>query len=172
MNYNLHPIFVHFPIALFLLYSFLRLFPWPKKIMEVDWRIPRSVILLLGIFGSWISNATGEIAERIAQPNPKILNLHEGFATASTNVYFILLILELFFFFNPKWLEIKYLKIFKPLKSILLFIQKLFSKNWIIKILAIIGALLIALTGLLGGVMVYGISADPLASPILKIFGL
>lgn len=172
MNYNLHPIFVHFPIALFLLYSFLRFFPWPKKLPAVDWHLPRVVILVAGLLGAWLSNATGEIASHIARPNRAILNLHEGFAAASVDVYVVLLIAELFVFFKPEWLENKYLRILKPLSPLFSFLKKAFSKSWTFLLLAIVGALLIAMTGLLGGVMVYGTTADPLAAPILKLFGL
>ncbi len=172
MNYNLHPIFVHFPIALFLLYSFLRLFPWPKKLPSVDWRLPRAVILVAGLLGAWLSNATGEIASHIARPSRSILEMHEGFAGASVNVYALLLIAELFIFFQPTWLDNKYLSFLKPLNPVFLFLKKVFSQNWIMRLLSLVGALLIAMTGLLGGVMVYGTAADPLAAPILKLLGL
>lgn len=169
MTYDLHPIFVHFPIALMLLYSGLRFFSWPKKFPAVNWQIPRIIILGAGIIGAWISSATGEIAARLNSSNRTILEMHEGFAGAATSVYIILLVIELLLFINPDWLKNKYLLYLRP---ILLFLQNKIIKNWIFRLLAAIGALLIAMTGLLGGIMVYGTAADPLAEPILRLLGL
>jgi len=169
MNYNLHPIFVHFPIALFLLYSALYIFPWPKRLPTVNWQIPRITILIAGLIGAWLSNSTGELAQRLARPDRAILEMHETFASASTNIYAILLIIELILFLNPEWLKNKYLLTLKP---VLISLKKLFSKIWFLRLIALLGALSISLTGLLGGIMVYGVSADPLAAPILKLLGL
>jgi len=84
----------------------------------------------------------------------------------------VLLIAELFIFFQPTWLDNKYLSFLKSLNPVFLFLKKLFSQNWIMWLLSGAGALLIAITGLLGGVMVYGTTADPLAAPILNLLGL
>jgi len=46
------------------------------------------------------------------------------------------------------------------------------STKIISKILAILGLVAITFTGMLGGVMVYGLSTDPLAPIILKILGI
>lgn len=169
MAYNLHPIFVHFPIALLLLYSGLRFFSWPKKFPTVNWQLPRTVILGLGVIGAWASNATGEIASHLTSPDRSILEMHEGFAGAATNIYVILLLAELLITIKPDWLKNKYLLYLKP---ILIFLQDKIIKNWLFRLLSAIGALLIAMTGLLGGVMVYGNTADPLAEPILRLLGL
>jgi hypothetical protein len=62
-----------------------------------------------------------------------------------------------------------------PLGSIatlLLKVENLLTNRTLTLILAIVGVVAISLTGLLGGVMIYGTSADPLAPFILKILGL
>lgn len=168
MNYNLHPIFVHFPIALFLLYSLLRLFPWPKKLPTVDWHLPRIILLIVGLLGAWLSNVTGEVASHLVRPNRALVEMHEGFAGASVNLYVVLLILELIIFIPPQWLDNETGRRFQLL---LVKVKKLLSP-WLFRLLALVGAVLIAITGLLGGVMVYGVSADPLAAPMLKLLGL
>ncbi len=177
MNYNLHPIFVHFPIAFFLLYSLLRLLPWPKKLPTVDWHLPRIIILIVGLLGAWLANVTGEIASDLVRPDHALVEMHESFAGASVNLYVVLLILELIIFIPPQWINSKagrsfqsffYYKEFNLLPKL----QKLLSYPWLFRLLALVGAVLIAITGLLGGVMVYGVSADPLAAPMLKLLGL
>ncbi len=87
MNYNLHPIFVHFPIALLFLYSAMRIFRWPAKIKAVDWTIPRLLILALGLIGAWISSATGDAAAHLTHPDRNILSLHEFMSELSTGVF-------------------------------------------------------------------------------------
>jgi len=169
MNYNLHPIFVHFPIAFFLLYSLLRLLPWPKRLPTVDWRIPRIVMLIVGLLGAWLANITGEVAQHLTKPNHALVEMHETFAGASVNIYVILLIAEVLIFIKPEWLDTQYLKFIKPL---IIFLQKLFAGPYLFWLLALVGAILIAITGLLGGVMVYGTAADPLAAPVMKLLGL
>jgi len=169
MNYNLHPIFVHFPIAFFLLYSLLRLLPWPKKLPAVDWQIPRIIMLVVGLLGAWLANVTGEVASHLVQPNRSLVHMHESFAGASVNIYAILLILELLIFIKPEWLEFRYLQ---PVKPYILWLKKILARPWLLMLLAIAGAVTIAITGLLGGVMVYGLAADPLAAPMLNILGI
>ena len=168
MTYDLHPIFVHFPIAFFLLYSLLRLIPWPKKLLAVDWQVPRIALLVVGLLGAGLANATGDIAKHLNRPNNQLVEMHETFAGISVNIYFILLIAELIVFIKTEWLELNYLKTIKPL---FLSLKKL-TGRWLFILLSIIGALAITMTGLLGGVMVYGVKADPLAAPILKLLGL
>lgn len=169
MNYDLHPIFVHFPIAFFLLYSFLRVFPWSKKLPVTNWQLPRIVLLIAGLLGAWVANTTGEIASDLNQPDHNLVEMHEWFAGAATNTFFILLILEII-----SWLPEKIFNhpSLATIKNILLHFQKIISKRFFFIVLSIIGAVLIAMTGLLGGVMVYGTKADPLAAPVLKLLGL
>lgn len=169
MTYNLHPIFVHFPIAFFLLYSLLRLLPWPKKFPPVNWQIPKIVILVVGLLGAWLSNLTGDIAKHLSRPQSSLVEMHESFAGISINIYIIILILELLFFIKPEYLQTKY---FKQIKNFILRLKQLLAKDWFLIILAITGAITITITGLLGGVMVYGLTADPLAAPLLKLLGL
>ena len=94
MSYNLHPLFVHFPIALLFLYSFIKIIPlkkwWPQ----------------------------GEIISLVI-PSKKNLT--------------------------------------HPILS---------------GFLALVGLVAIVVTGLLGGVMVYGPTADPAAGIVLRLLGL
>ena len=172
MSYNLHPIFVHFPIALLLFYSLIRIFPWPKKLPATDWRPPRISLLIAGLLGAWLSSLTGEAASEITRHNRAILELHEGTANASIGVYLVLLFAELLYYFRPEWLSAKNGRIFKTAHFLIVNLQAWLAQVWILRLLAFAGALLIALTGLFGGVMVYGVAADPLAAPLLKILGL
>jgi hypothetical protein len=49
---------------------------------------------------------------------------------------------------------------------------KILTEKTLSKVLAFLGLVSITITGMLGGVMVYGVTADPLAPMVLKLLGL
>lgn len=169
MTYNLHPLFVHFPIALLLLYSLLRIFPWPKKWPSFNWQIPRIYLLAAGLIGAYFSNLTGEVAGDITRHHKGLLDMHESFASFSVNIYVILIIAEVLLLIKPVYLEKVSLQVLKPF---LIHLQKILSYRIIFTILAIAGIVALSIAGLLGGVMVHGLAADPLAELVLEILGL
>ena len=169
MTYNIHPLLVHFPIAFLLLYSLLRILPFDRWFPKVSWRQIRLTVLLAGVLGAMASNATGEIAEHIARPDPRIVELHAFFASASTWLYGLPLIGEVLFVLN-QYLAGKFIS--GVVYTFLGVIERILTNNTLVWILAILGVIAISLTGLLGGVMVYGVSADPLAPFVLKLLGL
>ena len=54
----------------------------------------------------------------------------------------------------------------------LIFIQNILLNRFVSIALAILGLIAISVTGLLGGVIVYGVSADPVASFVIRILGI
>ena len=169
MTYNIHPLFVHFPIAFLLLYSLIRILPFERLVPSLSWRHIQQILLLAGVLGAFLSNTTGEIAEHLIRPEEALVEMHAFFALASTWIYGLLLGGEILFILNP-YLSKKF-----PLGSLttlLIKIETLLTNRTLTLVLAVLGVVAISLTGLLGGVMVYGTSADPLAPFILKILGL
>ncbi len=169
MTYNIHPLFVHFPIAFLLLYSLLRILPFERWIPTIAWRQVRFIVLLAGVLGAMAASATGEIAEHLVRPDRRIVEMHSLFATASTWVYGLLLIGEFLVLLNPylaqKFPNASLLKLFR-------FVESVLANQALSILLAIVGVIAISITGLLGGVMVYGTSADPLAPVVLTLLGI
>lgn len=168
MNYNIHPIFVHFPIAFLLLYSLLKILPFKKWFPNVAWKEIQRVLLLAGVLGSFIALSTGEIAEELTNANHKLVETHAFFATASTWLYGALLLGEALSFLNPRIIK-------NPtagIGAVLTGIEKILTNQALTVFLAILGAIAITMTGLLGGAMVYGTTADPLAGVVLKMLGI
>ena len=173
MTINIHPIIVHFPIAFLFLYSLIILLPVQKWFKNISWKTSEQLLLMTGTLGIFVAKASGSLAQQITQPNRQLSEMHELFANATTWFYLILLIIE----FSP--MIISYIRKkknlsqkIKPLIKLLQRVYKLLNKNWIINTSALLGVISLFLTGLLGGVMVYGISADPLAPFVLRILGL
>ncbi len=169
MTYNIHPIFVHFPIAFLLLYSFIKIVPFYKWFPRVAWKQVELVLLLAGVVGAFVANSTGEIAEHLVSPDHNLVEMHATFASLSTWVYGLLLIGEILAILTINIIP----KIGIPkLTSFLLSIQKILNNRSFSIVLALVGLVAISVTGLLGGVMVYGTTADPVAGIVLQILGI
>jgi uncharacterized membrane protein len=162
MTYNIHPIFVHFPIALLCVYSLLKIVPLYKWFPSIAWKQTERVLLLLGVMGGFASLYTGEIAEHLVRPEHNLVEMHSVFATVSVWVYSALLIGEI----------VSVIAMKRTLPKSIVGLGKFLTNRWVSGILALIGLITISVAGLLGGVMVYGTSADPFAEVVLKILGL
>ncbi|HEV7701988.1 MAG TPA: DUF2231 domain-containing protein [Candidatus Paceibacterota bacterium] len=152
MTYNFHPLFVHFPIALIFIYSIIKIIPLNKLLPKVSWKQIERFLLVVGFLGALAAMYTGGIAEHIVKPNHELVKMHSTFAFASVIIYGFLLLLEIIAMAKTKYASMS---------------NGIFSK-----ILALLGLLSISITGMLGGVIVSGVSADPLASMVLKILGI
>lgn len=169
MTYNIHPLVVHFPIAFLLLYSLFKIFPFERWIPKISWRQVRFILLLAGVLGAVVASMTGEVAEHLVRPDRSIVEMHSLFAAVSTWIYAALLAGELLAFLNPyfaqKFSQVRLLKVS-------LLIERILTHRALSIFLSIVGVIAISLTGLLGGFMVYGASADPFATLILGMLGI
>lgn len=169
MTYNIHPILVHFPIALLVLYSFIKIVPFKRWFPNISWKHIEIALLLVGVLGAFVALSTGELAEHLSRPNRELVNMHAGFASASTWFYGLILIGEILTFVTPIIVS----KFNVPLVTKLFtYIQQILTNNIISNLLAFLGLIAITVTGLLGGVMVYGLTADPIARIVLQILGI
>lgn len=168
MEYNLHPIFVHFPIAFLFLYSLLALLPFETWFPKISWKPFRLLLLVVGLVGAFVSSATGEVAADLTNVDHDILEFHEWFAGTSTFIYVVLFAGEIW----GRLTEfIKTLQI-PLLASLFHVIKQIITNKLFMSLFAIGGLISMMLTGMLGGIMVYGTMADPLAPLLLHILGL
>ena len=137
---SLHPKMVHFPIALLFAFSFLEI--TGNILKKESFTKAASIILVLGLLGAVAAVLTGNQADKVAEmlfdkdiniPLGKI-SAHETFATYTLWYFTALFFLRLFVILKKKF-------------------------NGLIKysfvLLAIIGSVLVYLTGLKGGELVY-----------------
>ena len=170
MTYNLHPIIVHFPIALLFLYSLINIIPTHSWFPKITWKPIERFLLVVGTIGIFLAKSSGEMAENLTQSPSDIVKMHEVFANATTWFYIALVVIE----FLP--VVIHFMKKRKigseKIHTVLNNISNYISKKWLIVLLSLLGLLALFVTGLLGGAIVYGSTADPLAPIILKLLGL
>ncbi len=162
MTYNIHPIFVHFPIALLMIYSILKLIPFYKWFPNIAWKHIERAFLVFGVLGGFAALSTGETAEHLVRPDRNLVEMHSTFAAASIWMYGALLLGEIIVLISGKYI----------LPKIFISVGKILTNRWVSGVLAFLALISISLTGLLGGVMVYGTSADPMAATVLKMLGL
>jgi uncharacterized membrane protein len=170
MTYNIHPLLVHFPIALLFLYSVIKILPMQKWFPKVAWRDVERVLLLIGVLGAFAALATGDTAEHLVHPNRQLVDAHSNFATVATFIYGALLVGEIAAVFNTYTDRIN--ASWQWLLKVSQFIEKILCNKAFSIILAIAGFVAISVTGLLGGVIAYGLTADPVAPFVLKLLGI
>lgn len=163
---NIHPIFVHFPIALLTIYALFEIFAW-KKLQALSWWIyVKATMLFVGVLSSFAALNTGEMAEDIVGES-RLVEMHASFATASTWLFVALSIVYLVRFI----LESSYIINFPKLQNLLNGIQNYINTfSFLIPAIACIGLVLITITGALGGAIVYGPDVDPVVSFVYHLF--
>lgn len=170
MTYNIHPIFVHVPIAFLVVYSVIKMLPLKRWLPSVAWRDVERVLLVVGVLGAFASLSTGEMAEDTAKNlDENLVDAHAAFATAATWMYGLLLAGEVLLLATPRIATvIRSQKIVGAIDML----KQLLTHRTISMVLAILGLIAISVTGLLGGVLVYRTTADPFADIVLKLLGI
>lgn len=169
MNYNIHPIFVHFPIALLFVYSLIKILPLKRWIPSIAWKDIERIFLFIGVLGAFLGLTTGESAEHLMRPNHQLVEMHSTFASLSTWVYGLLLAGEVLAIGIP-WVSknVQLPKLF----ALLTRIKDILMNPFVAITLAIVGLIAISITGMLGGIITYGVNADPIAPLLVKVLGI
>lgn len=151
-------------------YSIVKILPLKKWFPSVAWRDIERVLLVVGVLGAFAALATGDTAEHLVHPNRQLVDAHSTFAGLSTFIYGALLAGELAAIINAK--NYVYGKSWEWVSAILQFIENILCNPVFSVILAIAGFIAISITGMLGGVIAYGLTADPVAPLVLKLLGI
>lgn len=171
-TWNVHPLFVHFPIAFLCLYSVLELLRF-HGLQRQSWWFPlKAVLLIVGSISAFVALQTGELAEEAFESTDlmNVVELHSLFATTSTWIYVALTAL-----YAVRWLDLsgsgtrlpqKFLRFWNALVRLE---QQLFRAPILI-VLAILGITGMTFTGALGAVLVYGPEIDPAVSVLYRLF--
>lgn len=150
---NIHPIFVHFPIGLLMMYSLIELIPLNHFLpwFHVNWVPIKRFLLYVGTLAAVPTIITGLIAKLSVGEYPLVI-AHEIAAITTISLFTILSCLTLL-------LQFKKIKTTK-------------TRTLAIKILSFVGLLGLVTVGALGGAIFHGTDADPVVSFITNILNL
>ncbi len=160
---------MHFPVAFLAIYSIIKILPVSKWFPRVSWKHIEIALLVIGFGGALIADSSGEVAEHLTRPNHALVEMHSLFAALSTWIFGIMLGAEISPFGRVRILDRLRLR---PISKLLHFLERIVLNRAMSIILALAGLIAISVTGLLGGVMVYGVTADPLAPLVIKMLGI
>lgn len=165
---NIHPLFVHFPVALLSIYSIMELLQFKKLRESHSWNIVKAVFVILGSLTSFLAIQTGELAEQ-AFGNSELVSVHSQMGELVGWFFGILAFIYLIRTINREFETIKnWLWNAKYIRNVWMVLSKitdiLFKQWWIFIILGLMGLWIISVTGALGGAIVYGPDADPFVS--------
>ncbi|MFA5991319.1 MAG: DUF2231 domain-containing protein [Candidatus Doudnabacteria bacterium] len=168
---NLHPIIVHFPIALLILYGLMELVRFKKVINQPYWFYIKAVLVMVGGLGALAALATGDTAAEMVRAGDaplmvtnfrQVVSLHKNFADLSVAIFGILaagyLVLWVEKTNYAPWTKIP---LFQKIWSIKIKLARVIIETRFVVLLAVAGLVCISITGGLGGIMVFGPSADP-----------
>lgn len=171
MSLNIHPIFVHFPIALLSVYVLLEVLRFKVVSKQSYIFYLKAIFVIFGTIGAGFALLTGKIAEELVNEDVSYLvHVHQIWAILSSLIFGIIALCYFVAWINkdfPGFLA-KYKN--NLIWKILLKLSDNILKSPLIIILALIGFVAITITGALGGIIVYGQNSDPFAQFIYTLF--
>jgi uncharacterized membrane protein len=164
---NIHPIFVHFPIALFTVYSIIEIARF-KKIQNYPFTFfIKAALVIIGFLFSLITLQTGEMAKHLVGRS-HLISVHSNFAVISVWIFGIIATLYAIVWINKTTLKDK-LEHFKTWIYLSNYSMVIINSP-LIAVVALIGLVMITITGALGGAIVFGPDVDPAAKFFYQMF--
>jgi uncharacterized membrane protein len=175
---NLHPIFVHFPIALLTLYTLCELLRFKKIKEQPTWFYLKAILVICGTAGATVALFTGSEAKRAVLTgvinaqvaNPRlVISLHENWAKGASLIYLLLAAAYAVAWLNRfNFIDQLPSKALKWIWQVGTQIQKILIETNLVIILCIAGLVAITIAGALGGSIIYGPNTDPVVQSIYK----
>lgn len=179
---NLHPILVHFPIALLTIYALMEMLRLKKLLNWQTWFYVKAILVMMGGLGALAAYFSGSMARSavrsgdfvVAIPNfRQVVAMHENFAKISITIFGIIASSYLIAWINKELMPLRGGATATTKQSLIWFWLLKFSdiiqKGPVVTILALAGLICITITGGLGGVIVYGPFADPFFGAVYKL---
>lgn len=172
---NIHPIFVHFPVAFLSIYAILELIRFRKIMDQPYWFYVKAVMVIFGALGAHASFLSGKFAS-LATGLPegsesKLLEQHEFFALATVILFSVVAA-----GYAISWISRQFTFNFiagsfkNKLWVMLSLVSSFILRTPVIIVLSLVGLAFITITGGLGGIMVHGSEADPFFGAVYKMF--
>ena len=169
VSMDLHPLFIHFPIALLTLYSFLEVIRFVAA--GARWAHVRAILVITGVLGAFASLLTGETAEHLFQKPElrSVLEVHSLLANVTTWTFAVLAAAYLLLWLKETTLLESLPQVVRKPLSIAMTIASTVAGPRVAPILAVLSFLGLLMVGSLGAILVYGPDFDPITSFIYRI---
>lgn len=169
---NIHPVFVHFPVALLSIYAVLEMIRFNFASRQPYWFYLKAFTAIGGTLFSYAALYTGSMAEdvrRTGEITPglsrmtmfRLIDTHSNWAVATAVIFSVISVLYII-----EWVRkdapLPHEMVQSQIWKMTLKINNVLLSAPIIIPLAIIGLIVITVTGSLGGAIVYGANADPI----------
>lgn len=162
---NIHPIVVHFPIALLVIYGVCELIRFKIISEKPYWFYIKAFLSIVGILGAFVAYQAGEAIEhKFEAEYGAVMRMHANFARISIVIFGILAVSYFVAWVNrvksPSWW----------LWKLATRIQLLVLETPIVILLAILGLATISITGALGASIAHGPDSDIFVNFIYQLF--
>lgn len=168
---NIHPLLVHFPVALLTLYAIFEILPAARWYGTLPWAAIQTILVVIGELGALAALLTGETAEHAINDRSlrPLIETHSNFATTTAIIFGILAVVRI-----KKWIRTEhplllansYPKLIAGVDAVINFVLSTPVRI----LLALAGLITITITGGLGGAIVYGPDIDPVVKFIYGLF--
>ncbi len=169
---NLHPLFVHFPIAFLTLYSILELVSFREFARSAFVFQAKALLVMVGVVAALATLQTGEMIEHqfMGTPTESLMNLHSTLANAVTYLYLVIGLCYLVAVINRQQLNTALPSWAVGTWRVITSVQRVVLNPWIAKLLALIAVGMLMIVGALGGAIVYGPDVDPAVNFVYHLF--
>lgn len=163
---NIHPLFVHFPIALLVLYAVLEVL-WFKTLKTQSWWWNIKALLLgIGVLGGFAALQTGEMAEELRERS-QLIEVHSTYADVTVWIFGALAVMYIVAGIRMYFGSYVQTGVVGRTFTFFSAIERVVVR--IVPLLACVGLVTLMVTGALGGAIVYGPDTDPVVSFIYSV---
>lgn len=169
---NIHPLLVHFPIALLTLYALLEIISIKKITDRFLWISPVKIFLVItGFLSGFVAYQAGELIEdqfkKITALAP-VVEVHSNIASFTLVIFGAIAVSYAVQVANQKGIRSKN-GIVLQINKTAVALSKVVLRRGVVFLLATIGLIAVTVTGALGGAIAYGPDIDPFVKIIYSL---
>lgn len=154
---DIHPLVIHYPIALLTLYSLFEIISIRKLQEKHYWFYVKAVFVILGTLSAIATSISGFFATHLVRGLP-LVEMYLWLSVTTSVIFLVISIL-----YGLTWWGSE--------RSAMWSAKALFDR-WIMIPLATGGLLAVVMMGGFAGAMVYGTRFDPFMAPVFKLLNL
>ncbi len=167
---NIHPIFVHFPVALLSVYALFEMLRFRRFTDAREWLYIKATLLFAGLGGAFLALMTGDFGKPLYRAQRVIIDVHENFADATVFVFGVIAVIYIIVLVDWFWGDRLRASRYGSVWTSIVRFGNLRLLGYILVPFAVLGFLLLLTTGALGGSIVYGANADPFTQIVNRLF--